>query len=104
MRCSVAGVIMAMVLTGCISRPKLDAERSRVCVSETFAFAELTRGVTNPVAVVLERQDKEFFEIGVFENAPGVYHRLGAFRVGRDRRIWRMDLETADWRLIGLCD
>ncbi len=97
-------LLLASFLAGCVSRPKLDADRASVCVSETFAFAELRRSVKNPVQVHFEGEDEDFIVIGVFENASDVDHRLGTFRVDRDRRIWRQDLVTAEWRLIGICD
>ncbi len=97
-------VVFAMSHAGCLSRPKLDADRAGLCVSETFAFAELRRGVKAPLEVHVESEDEDFIVIGVFESAPGVPRRLGTFRVSRDRNIWRQDLVTADWRLIGICD
>ena len=97
-------MMVALPLAGCISRPKLDADRASICVSETFAFAELRRGVTKPLQVFVEAEDEDFIVIGVFDDAADVDYRLGTFRVGRDRRIWRQDRITADWRLIGMCD
>lgn len=97
-------LFIASAFTGCISRPKLDADRASICVSETFAFAEATRGVANPIRTVVEGKNKDFIEVAVFEISFDSFHRLGTFRVGRDRRIWRQDRITADWRLIGMCD
>ncbi len=73
-------------------------------MSETFAFVEATRGITNPVRILVDGEDKDFILVAVIEEAPDVSRRLGTFRVGRDRRIWRQDLVSNDWRLIGICD
>ena len=95
---------VALSMSGCIGRPKLDAERAQNCVRQTFAYAEISRDAGAPTVSVFEGEDKEFIDIGVFEGSPDAYRRLALFKVGRDRRIWRVDSITGDLRLIGMCD
>lgn len=96
---------VAMMAPGCVSRPKLDGERARICVSSTFAYAEISRGVDDDeIELLVEAEDAEFITVGVFEQSAGGVKRLGRFQVGRDRRIWQLDSTTGELQLIGLCD
>lgn len=96
---------VAMMATGCVSRPKLDGARARICVSSTFAYREITRGVDeDEIETLVEAEDAEFITVGVFARSAGGVERLGQFQVGRDRRIWQVDSLSGELQLIGLCD
>ena len=64
----------------------------------------MMRGVQNPIRHLLENQTEDYLEWGVFENASEDYHRLGSFRVMRNRTILQHDIVSDEWKVIGICD
>lgn len=97
--------VLALLVSGCISKPKVTPERVEWCIRQTFAYRNITRGVSNPIALVVEDEDKTAIEVGVFEKSgPDADRRLGTFRVEKRRMMFLWDNDNLDWQPIGVCE
>ena len=104
MRRKLSALLLALASFSCVGRSELTENRAIHCVSETFTYAEMTRGVTEPVELMVDAVDEDFIRVSAFAAGDISRRRLGTFRVGMDRQIWKLDIGADEWRLIGVCD
>jgi hypothetical protein len=97
-------VLAATVLTGCSGGPKVTPDRAAQCVKQTFAYADLTRGMGDRAIAVMDANDEDGVHIGVYQSGMTATDRLGRFRVAPNGQIFLWEAENADWKLIGVCD
>ena len=97
-------LLAATVLAGCSGGPKITPDRAAQCVKQTFAYADLTRGMGDRVVAVMDANDEDGVHIGVYQNGMTATDRLGRFRVAKNGQIFMWEAEKADWKLIGVCD